>query len=322
MNILLGDIGGTNARLALLEGSVISPICTFAVGAHASFEETLEHFLAGMPADRRPGRALLAVAGPIEQDRCKLTNAAWVIEAGRVNHRFGFRRTDLVNDFAAVTWALPRLTGADLLQLGGAAADRASPSIALGPGTGLGIGCFVPTREGGMVLATEGGHATVPYGTPQENAVIASIARDRGHVSIESLLSGPGLVHIYGALRESEHIAAPARDAAGIVAAARDGSCAASRSALAIFTALLGVVAGDLALTFGARGGVYLAGGIAPRIGDMLQEGGFRRRFEDKGRLSGYVAAIPVYLVLRENPAFIGLKALLEQERVKVSRQS
>jgi glucokinase len=181
----------------------------------------------------------------------------------------------------------------------------------LGPGTGLGVAAFVPQR-GGLVLRSEGGHATLAGASPREDAVIARLRRQFGHASCERALSGPGLENLYGAIAAIDGIVVPKRNAAEISRAACAGECAVSRAALDMFCALLGDVAGNVALTFGARGGVYIAGGIIPRLADELVRSAFRTRFDAKGRMRGYVEPIPVSVVMHEDPAFVGLEGLAE----------
>lgn len=308
--VLLADIGGTNARFAVLAGRELGPVAHVAVAGHARFTDALAAYLA-QRADGPIDAAVLAVAGVVAGERCALTNNPWVVDAAELRARFGFGSVRLVNDFEAIAWALPHFASDALCRIGGGGAVAGAPKAVLGPGTGLGVGAFVP-GQGGLVLRSEGGHATLPGASSREDAVIALLRQSFGHVSIERALSGPGLENLYRAIAALDGVTVPARSAADITRAACDDECPVSRAALDMFCALLGDVAGNLALTFGARGGVYIAGGIIPRLSDELLRSAFRTRFEAKGRMRSYVEPIPVYVVMHEDPAFVGLKAFAE----------
>jgi glucokinase len=308
--VLLADIGGTNARFAVLDGRELGPIVHIPVAGHPRFADALGAYLARHPLGPIDA-AVLAVAGVVAGERCALTNNAWVVDAAELRDGFGIGGVRLINDFEAIAWALPHFSPIDLCRIGGGTADAEAPKAVLGPGTGLGVGAYVPDR-GGLVLRSEGGHATLPGASSREDAVIAILRQSYGHVSIERALSGPGLENLYRAIAALDGVTVPARSAAAITRAACDGECPVSRSALDMFCALLGDVAGNLALTFGARGGVYIAGGIVPRLCDELLRSTFRTRFEAKGRMRNTVEPIPVYVVMHEDPAFVGLRALAE----------
>jgi glucokinase len=308
--VLLADIGGTNARFAVLHGNRAGPIAHIPVAGHARFTDALAAYL-GSTESGIDG-AVLAVAGVVAGERCALTNNPWVVDAAELRAAFGLGHVRLINDFEAIGWALPHLAAGDLCRIGGGTAEQGAPLAVLGPGTGLGVAAFVPGDGGGSVLRSEGGHATLAGASPREDVVIAQLRKRFGHVSAERALSGPGLQNLYTAIAAIDGVAAPQRSAAAITEAARSGACAVSRAALDMFCALLGDVAGNLALTFGARGGVYIAGGIIPRLCDDLVRSAFRTRFEGKGRMRSYVEPIPVYVVMHEDPAFVGLAALAQ----------
>lgn len=311
---LLGDIGGTNARFALVTGERMGPIETLAVAGYPDFDRALAAFLDrhrnGLPISG----AVLAVAGSVEANRSILTNSGWVIDAGRLEKTFDLPGVRVVNDFTALAWSLPHLRPHDLFAVGGGEGTAAAPSVVLGPGTGLGLACLVPRPRDLLVVTTEAGHATLPGADAREDAVIAHL-RDRfGHVSVERALSGPGLVNLYQSLAAIDHLAAPPRKPSEITDAALRGSCPISREALDMFCAMLGTVAGNAALTFDARGGVYIGGGIAPRISKYLARSQFRARFEAKGRFRAYAAAIPSWVIMHPDPAFVGLQRLAGHE--------
>jgi len=213
----------------------------------------------------------------------------------------------VINDFAALALAVPGLTGTDVLKIGGGAPAQNAPIAVIGPGTGLGVSGIVPSENGWIVLATEGGHATLAPRGARECAVTAAFARRFGHVSIEHLVSGPGLVNLWAVLAAVDGAPDDAPTPDQITEAALNGSDAICVEALDMFCAMLGTAAGNLALTLGSLGGVYIGGGIAPRLGQYLAPSNFRTRFEDKGRFSSYMEAISSYVITRDNPALIGL---------------
>ena len=314
--VLLADIGGTNARFGLLAGGTVSMISHMAVGDHGTFREALEKYLGQLPEPRGVRAALLAVAGTVRDGRCALTNTSWVVDAAELRAQSGFSTVSLINDFEAVAWALSRLSPDQVLRIGGRQPVQGAPLAALGPGTGLGMAAFIPHPSRPIVLSSEGGHATMAGNSPREDAVIAHLRQRFGHVSAERVLSGDGLENLHETLAALDHLALPKRRAAEITRAGIDGTCPTSRAALDMFCAMLGTVAGSLALTLGATGGIFIAGGILRRMPDYLAGSQFRARFEDKGRFRDYLEPIPAYLILEEDVAFVGLRALAEVDGI------
>lgn len=310
--VLLADVGGTNVRFAVLTGDVPSPIVHLAVNDYERFMDALAAFMAKQ--DAAIHGAILGVAGVVEGDRCALTNSRWVVDAAELRARFGFARVRLINDFEPIAWALPQLAADDLRQVGGRDLVPGAPMAVLGPGTGLGVAVYVPRKQGGFVMRSEGGHATAPSGSPREDAVIEILRKKFGHVSAERILSGHGLENLYSAIASVDAVVVPARSSVEITQAALVGSCAISRTALDMFCAMLGEVAGNFALSFSAQGGVFLAGGIISHIRDYLPRSQFRARFDAKGRMGRYVEVIPAYLILHDDPAFIGLRSLAARQ--------
>lgn len=307
--ILLGDIGATNARFAVLANCTIGSVETFDVARFAQFADAVTAFL----GDRRRGeieRAMIAVAGPVQADRCVLTNCSWVVDANELNETFGFAAR-IVNDFEAVAYSLPSLASADLVQVGSGTAEPAAPMAVLGPGSGLGVACLVPELGKCFVIPSEGGHATLAGATDREDEIIKRLRKRFGHVSAERLVSGNGLENIYQSIIEIDRLSLEPKSAADITQRALNGDCRQACEALETFCAFLGSFAGNVALTFGARGGIYIAGGISPRIVGFLSQSQFRNRFEGKGRLQPYLETVPVYVIMHPAAAFLGLKALL-----------
>jgi glucokinase len=311
--VLLGDIGGTKARLAVLTGDALGPVDHLAVSEHRSMAHAIESYLAAHGERGRVGAAVLGVAAPIENGRGLLVNSQWVIDAAELQATFGFKPIHLINDFEAIAHALPSLGERDVKVIARGKPLPGEAMAVIGPGTGLGMAGVVGRGDRVTVVPTEGGHATLPCVTSREDAVIAHL-RDRfGHVSAERALSGPGLENLYTAIAAIDGAAVASRTAAEITSSALDRSCPASVAAVDMFCAMLGTVAGDLALMFRARGGVYIAGGIAPRIVDLLARSEFHARFIAKGRYQSYLEQMPVAVIVNPDPAFLGLKALALQ---------
>ena len=314
--VLLADIGGTNARFAVLADGTAGMVAHMAVSDYGSFREALSAYLGSLPAAGAIGAAILAAAGVVQGQRCALTNSSWVIDAAELRAAYGFSTVRLLNDFEAVAWSLPGLCPEKLLPIGGGQRVAGAPLAALGPGTGLGMAVSIPHATGQLVLSSEGGHSTMAGSSSREDAVIAYLRRRFGHVSAEHVLSGHGLENLHEALAALDKVTVPARRAAEITRAGIEGTCPTSRAAIDMFCAMLGTVAGNLALTLGARGGIFIAGGILRHMPEYLVRSQFRARFEQKGRLSNYLEPIPVWLILDEDAAFVGLRALAEVEGI------
>lgn len=305
-SFLVADVGGTNARFALADDRGIGEVTTFATEAFDGPESAMRAFLGGSA----PRAVAVACAGPVENGVVRLTNADWFVDAARLRAELGVDDVVVINDFAAVAWAIPELAKEDVTAVGRGDAEPGAPALALGAGTGLGVAAFVPCGDGATVISGEGGHVTMPAFTEGESDMLSAFRRQLGHVSAERLLSGEGLVRLhdwYGG-------GAPPLTPAEITDAAANGAGVVARQALNAFCAMFGTVAGDLALAFGARGGVYIAGGIIPRIGDYFAASEFRRRFEAKGRFRDYLAGIPTLIVRHPYPALAGLTGLLKKK--------
>jgi glucokinase len=308
--VLLGDVGATNARFGVLVDGVLGPIKWIEVAQHPTFSDAVEHFLQLHPHDHRIAHALLAVAGPIEGERCNFTNCPWTIDGRDMRDRLGFQSVQIVNDFEATALSLPHLAKQELRSIGEGRAVPGAPMVVLGPGSGLGVAGLVPDGAGHVVVSSEGGHATMPADSVREDTILDLLRRRFGHVSAERILSGPGIENLYRAIATLDGVAAPPRNATEITVAAMNGKCSTSHAALDTFCAMLGSFAGNVALTYGARGGVYIAGGIAPRILNFLATSDFRRRFEEKGRLRAYLESIPSQVIVHPAATFLGLTSL------------
>jgi glucokinase len=308
--VLLGDVGATNARFAVLVDGVLGPIKWIEVAHHPTFGGAIQHFVQSHP--HQITRALLAVAGPVEGKRCHFTNSPWTVDGQDLRSRFGFQSVELVNDFEATALSLPHLAKQDLRFIGGGRAVLGAPMVVLGPGSVLGVAALVPDSTGHVVVPSEGGHATMPANSAWEDAILDFLRQRFGHVSAERVLSGPGIENLYLAIAALEGVDVPTLTAADITVAALKGACPTSQAALDIFCATLGGFAGNVALTYGARGGVYVAGGIVPRILDFLANSEFRRRFEQKGHFTAYLQAVPAQVIVHPAATFLGLTSLLD----------
>jgi glucokinase len=304
--VLLADIGGTNARFAQLSGGEIGAVVHLRVSDYPTFAEAMAAYLRAHTAEVILRASNLAVAGNVQNGRCVMTNSPWVIDAAELQAEFAIGSVRVINDFEAVAWSLPAI--ASLHQVGSGAPIAGAPLFALGPGTGLGMAANVPLPHGRVIVPSEGGHATLAGINPREDAVIGVLRRKFGHVSSERVLSGGGLENLYDALIAIDGVTLPPRAAPEITKAGVEGSCATCREAVDLFCALLGSVAGNLALIMGAKGGVYIAGGIVHHMSEHIANSEFRARFEDKGRFRDYLRTIPTYLVLEKDVAFIGLR--------------
>jgi glucokinase len=309
---LIGDIGATNTRFALVQpDGQTSPARIYALNDHASLTDAIDAYLAEEQPAVRPVQAVLAVASPVTGDEVTLTNHPWTFSIEALRRHFGLKRLRVINDFAANAAAIPHLATKDRVQIGsGAPVGNAAIGV-IGPGTGLGVGSLA--ADGDVTLAGEGGHVTMAPATAQESAIIDLMRKRYDHVSAERVLSGPGLVNLYNALCELAGVPAAPYTPAQIISPQIWGKDPRTKEATALFCAMLGTIAGNLALTLGARGGVYISGGIVPRLRSFFVQSEFRSRFEAKGRLRGYLAAIPTYLIVRPLPVLLGAAALLRR---------
>ena len=308
-HVLLGDIGATNARFALASKDVLGQVRTFEVAEYPQFEDVLTLFLdeVGLPVTD----AAIAVAGPVVQQHAKLTNQAWTIDAGELKTSFGLEAR-IINDFRAVALSLPLLKSGDLVTIGGGKVEEGAPKAVLGPGTGLGVACLAYSSTDPVVVTSEGGHATLAGTCDREDRIIQYLREKFGHASAERAISGSGLENLYQAIAAIDGLTVGTQSAAEITNDALAGNCKIAHEALRTFCAFLGSFAGSLALTFGAKGGVYIAGGISPRILKFLRESEFRGRFEAKGRFRSYLEAIPSYVIVHPAATFVGLQSLLD----------
>lgn len=317
MTALLGDIGGTNARFAI-DGSPRGDYArSYRCADFRNLESIVAAYLGTLPDELKPRNGAIAVAGPVKGPKAEMTNLPWSIDTDRIREHAGLEFLFLVNDFSAQAMAVPLLGPEDLYPLDDLVPEPGAAIAVIGPGTGLGVSALVPADDGRLMpLTSEGGHATMASRTADEAAVLEVLARRFDHVSAERVVSGQGIENIHSALCKIDGIDDPGLSAAAIADLALGNSNARAAKALDLFCGFLATAASDLALTIGARGGVYIAGGIPPRFPGLIAASGIRQRFNEKGRFHDWLSGVPLRIVMHPRPAFLGLAALV-QDRMR-----
>jgi glucokinase len=314
---LLGDVGGTNARWAwqAAPGAALTRAHTLACNGFASIEDCMREYLRlqALPA---PRDVAFGIATAVTGDSVQMTNHHWRFSIEALRGALGAARLVVLNDFEALAHAVPVLAADALCAVGSGVAVEGANMAVIGPGTGLGVSGLVADGRGGWrVVVGEGGHVTLAAATTREASLLAVLRERFSHVSAERALSGPGLVNLYEAVCVLDGEGAATLDPADVMTrglaagSAVDAQCA---EAVTTFAALLGNVAGNLALTLGARGGVFIGGGIVPRLGERFASLPFRERFESKGRFRGYLEAIPTRIITADAPALLGAARALD----------
>jgi glucokinase len=312
---LVGDIGGTNARFGLVDLSG-DPLAVIDAESFLGRDfpqpgDAIRAYLDRRGLSARLAGAVIAVAGPVQNDEIRFTNSQWSL-SGTDLRRMGIARVQLINDYAALAVAAPLLTGADLRTLGPDLPTGQEQNLAvLGPGTGFGVAALAHDDFGSATLATEGGHMSFAPGDAVEIEILRILMRSYPRVSIERILCGRGLSELHQTLQLIEGRVCPpiAQEIITANALAGDPDCLAT---IKRFCAILGSVAGDMALGYGARGGVFVAGGIPPLFIEILAASDFRKRFEAKGRFTDYMAAIPTRVIMRRHAALLGAASVLD----------
>jgi glucokinase len=300
---LLGDVGGTHARFGLVaaRGDAVGAIRELACDDHPSLEAAIECYLSESAA-ASPASCAIAIASPVTGDRVTMTNRDWSFSIDALRARLGVDRMLVLNDFTALALALPTLASDELEAVGEGGRVAGAPVAVIGPGTGLGIGGLIDVAGRPVPITSEGGHVTLSAEDEREARLVAALRREFGHPSAERALSGSGIVHLYRfACAEANRmpLQLTPEEVTARAMARSDEACV---EAVDLFLALLGGVAGNLALTLGARGGVYIGGGIVARLGDAIHRSTFRARFESKGRRQPYLSSIPVWLIREASP--------------------
>lgn len=316
---LVADIGGTNARFAWVAepGVPLTCIDTLPCAAHASLVEAVRHYLKahGLVAPRWCAAGI--AANSATGDQIQMTNNHWSFSISEVQRQLGLDRLLVLNDFTALALSLPALQASDLRQIGGGSGEPEQTLGLIGPGTGLGVSGLVPMPggRGWVPLRGEGGHVTLAATNEREERVIAVLQRRFGHASAERAVSGQGIENLHQALCELDGQEAPTWNAADIAHLALEGKDKRCVETIELFFSFLGTVAGNLALTLGARGGLYIGGGIVPRLGTFIERSRFRACFESKGRFRNHLEQIPTYLIQTSvSPALMGAANALNQD--------
>jgi len=310
---LLADIGATHARFALQTApGTYRSVRVLKCDDFAGIVPLLRFYLQEH-AETRLHHAALALANPVSGDYVRMTNRPWEFSTDAVRRELGLSTLLIVNDFTALAMAIPGLKPEDLMQVGeGKPAPNAVIGV-LGPGTGLGVSGVIPTLDGFVTLGSEGGHVNFAPSDEREFAVLQLAWREWKHVSNERLISGPGMEIIYRALAQRNGVNARTRDSASIIAGALDEQDALCIEVLECFCGMLGGAAANLAVTLGAFGGIYIGGGVVPRMGEWFRASPFRARFEAKGRFTDYIADIPTYVITTPHVAFDGVATILSE---------
>jgi glucokinase len=331
---LLADIGVSYARFAIerVDGQ-LSDAKALPCADYHDFLSALRAYIEMVGAhDIRHGA--IAIANPVEGDLVRMTNYHWQFSIEATRQAVGFNTLLVVNDFTALAMGLPYLTRQQFRQIGGGVARERSVIGLVGAGTGLGVSGLIPVEDGWVSLASEGGHTSFAPQNVREVAILEYAWRQYPHVSEERLVSASGIELIYGALAERRKTPLEALKAPEITQRGLAGDCAVCAETLEVFCELVGTAAASVAVTLGAFGGVYIGGGIVPRLGNYFDKSGFRARFEAMGRLSKYVANIPTFVITADTPTFTGTSAILDAElrrrggtatlldRVRQSRES
>jgi len=316
--VLVADVGGTHVRFALAEADpagrpLLVSVREFAVLQFGSLAQAAAHYLAGLGA-AGPRRSVLAVASAITGDQVSITNNAWSFSIAALRETLGLDQIHVINDLAAVGMAVPHLEPGELAPIGNASVravtDGADRHYAvLGPGTGLGV-CRLMLRHGrAAVIESEGGHIAFAPGNDYEIAILRYVMKRHARVSVERLVSGPGLQNLYAAVCAIEGTAATIDTPEGITAGACVGTDAACARTVELFCAILGSFAGDVALMYGAWDGVYLVGALTRTLLPWICQGGLRQRFESKGRFSSLMQTIPTFAIAHAQPGLLGAGA-------------
>jgi glucokinase len=311
---LIADIGGTNIRLELVDlvSGERSGLRKYLCADYPTIVEVIKQYLvdSGSPVVTH---ACMAIACPTNSDWIAMTNHSWAFSVQETRAELGFKVLNFINDYTAISMSLPHLTDEQKVQIGGGDSLPAAPIAVFGPGTGLGVAHLVHHDGVWLSLPGEGGHVDFAPIDEVDAHILAFLSKKYEHVSVEQLLSGPGIVQMYQAIADFNGVEASLQSAADISRAGINGECPVARQTMEQFCKVMGSFGGNLSLTMSAFGGVYIAGGIVPRFIDFLKTSEFRARFEAKGRFRGFNAGVPTYVITEEQPGLVGAAAYLMQ---------
>jgi glucokinase len=305
---LIADIGGTNARFALADERGVYEQKTLQCEQYPTIVDAVKAYVDGLGA--KPKRAAFAIAGPVGGDFFEMTNHLWKFSIEETRRTLGLDQFELMNDFKAIALGVPHLDAKDITQVGNTvAAEPHAPIGIIGPGTGLGVASLFWAGGQYHAVPGEGGHVTIAARTQREFDLFRTLRYKYHHISAERVCSGKGLVNLYNAIKILDgHDTLPERTAEQISEAGINKTCPVCEEALDKVMGFLGNVAGNLAVTLGAKGGIYIAGGIPAKLGEYFFNSRFRADFESKGRYDAYLKPIPTYLITHPNIAFVGLQ--------------
>ncbi|MET3109133.1 glucokinase [Oxalobacteraceae bacterium GrIS 2.11] len=316
---LLADVGGTNIRFALVlnaEGAIVEER-SFVCNDYSGLYEAIRSYLAMINV--RPGSACIGIAAPVSDNLVSMTCLNWQFSQIELKEKLGLESLIVVNDFTALALSVPGLTDSELNKVGGKVRKDDLPIAIIGAGTGLGVSGLIPMHRTGAIphwipLQGEGGHVSFTPFNEREDAILRVLRNRFGHVSAERALSGPGLFNIFDAISTIDSLPRVSIEPAEIIQKGLQNACSICRETLDTFCAILGTTAANLTITLGARGGLYIGGGIVPRFGEYFSASPFRSRFEHKGRISNYLADVPVFVIHAQNPALRGAAAVLKNQ--------
>jgi len=314
---VVGDIGGTNARFALVEQGGVHPqaIEVLACADYDNLDQAVRDYLQRVGLSFAD-QACFAVASPVSGTRVRMTNNHWRFDTEEMRQQFGWSTFKVVNDFTAMALGVPHVSKASLVHVCGGPGDPRRPRLVMGPGTGLGVSGLVPIKDGWVPLTTEGGHVDFAPTDDLEMDILRILKARFGRVSVERILCGQGLLNLYQAHAEIRGVASPLDTPDKITAAATEDREPLARESLRHFCEILGRTAGNGVLTLGSLGGVYLCGGMLPRFLDFFLESPFRDGFEDKGRMRPLLASTPVYVVTEAYTGLLGAAEALGNPEV------
>ena len=311
---LIADVGGTNIRLALVDLNTgnISHIKKYLCADYPEITDVIQLYLA--PVEQNVSDACIAIACPTDEDLIQMTNHAWSFSKSEVKELLGFERFDVINDYTAISLSIPALKEEQKIKIGGGQAEQGKPIAVYGPGTGLGVAHLINHCDTWISLPGEGGHVSFAPQNLQETHVLTHLQAKYGHVSVERILSGPGLVNLYQAIAQYQGVSPQPYEAPDITANALEKKCTICQETLSQFCRIMGSFGGNLALTMSTYGGVYIAGGIIPRFIEYFSKSEFRTQFEAKGRFNHLIQRVPVYVITEEQPGLLGASVHLRQE--------
>jgi len=311
---LIADIGGTNARFALIEDGGFTPQHerTLSCSEYPTLVDAIHAYLADV-SHYIPETACLAIATPVMDDRVVMTNHIWDLSVDETRIALGVKSLKVVNDYTALALALPYLASDDFYQIGSGASIKQQPMAVIGPGTGLGVSATIFTGDYWLPLQSEGGHISYGPLNDRESDIFEIIRKRYDHVSAETLVSGPGLVLLYESIAKCDGVECKQLSPEQVTYEALNANNASAEEAVSMFCGIFGVVAGNLALTVGARGGVFIGGGIIPKLGDYFESSCFRACFENNGRFRHYLSAIPTYVITSRYPALTGAAVAVKE---------